>query len=99
MRSPRERILDILDAIEDIEKYSSSGIMSQLEDEKTRTWYLYNFIIIGEASANLSDEFKEKYSHVPWHKIIGLRNVLVHGYFKIELGEIWSAAVNDLPRL
>jgi len=99
MRTQRERIHDILDAIERIDIYASHGDKSQLEDELIRVWFLYHFQIIGEASANISDELKEKYSRIPWNRIVGMRNIIVHEYFGIDLDEIWNTASVYLPEL
>lgn len=54
---------------------------------------------IGEAVGNFTDEFKERFSHIPWVQIKALRNVLVHSYGKIEWNRIWDTAVNDIPDL
>ena len=99
MRTNKQRIYDIIEAIGNIEKYTINEFKSQLNDERTRIWFLYHFMIIGEASTNLPDDFKAKYSMIPWREIIGLRNILVHGYFEVDLNEIWSTAVRDLPEL
>ncbi len=55
--------------------------------------------IIGEASTNLSGEFQEKHSEVPWGQIIGLRNRIVHAYFDINLDVTWDIAQGDIPEL
>jgi len=55
--------------------------------------------IIGEASRNLSDDFRDQHSELPWLQIIGLRNRLIHAYFEVNLGIIWDIVQNDLPPL
>jgi uncharacterized protein with HEPN domain len=55
--------------------------------------------IIGEAARNLPDEVREMAPNIPWHKIIGMRNVLVHGYFMIELDIVWDTVQQDVPAL
>ena len=55
--------------------------------------------IIGEAAEKVSDEFKEKYSDVPWGQIIGMRNRLTHGYFDIDANVVWKTVNKDLPVL
>ena len=54
---------------------------------------------IGELARILSDEFKNAYGEIPWRKISGLRNHLIHGYGQIDWAEIWDTAVNDIPEL
>lgn len=53
--------------------------------------------IIGEAVAALSDSTKESGDTIPWHKIKGLRNILIHEYFKVDANQIWETIEFDLP--
>lgn len=99
MRDDRQRILDILEAIEKIEKHTIGGKAAFEEDELIQTWVVYHLQIIGEAASKISDTSKEKYSAVPWRKIIGMRNTLVHGYFGVDADVVWAAVENDLPSL
>ncbi len=99
MRDDRQRILDILEAIEKIEKHISGGKTVFEEDELIQTWVVYHLQIIGEAASKISDAVKEKYSTVPWRKIIGMRNALVHGYFGVDADAVWAVVENDLPML
>ena len=55
--------------------------------------------IIGEAVKNIPDSFKEKYQEVPWREIASFRDVLTHGYFKVDLDLVWKIAQEDLPKL
>jgi uncharacterized protein with HEPN domain len=55
--------------------------------------------IIGEAANLISDDYRNKYPHIPWRKMIGLRNRLIHGYFDINLDIVWGTVRNDLPPL
>jgi uncharacterized protein with HEPN domain len=55
--------------------------------------------IIGEAASRLPDELQAKFDRVPWREIVGMRNVLAHGYFDIDTSIVWAALVNDVPRL
>ncbi|HLE14654.1 MAG TPA: HepT-like ribonuclease domain-containing protein [Anaerolineales bacterium] len=55
--------------------------------------------IIGEASRNLSDEFREDNPEIPWSQIIGMRNRIVHAYFNVDLEITWGIVTMDLPIL
>ena len=58
-----------------------------------------NLEVIGEAVSNISDDLKQNYPDVSWKEIKGLRNVVIHQYFGVELSEIWSTVINDIPIL
>jgi uncharacterized protein with HEPN domain len=53
--------------------------------------------VIGEGAARLPDEWKQRRPVVPWRKIIGLRNLLAHGYWVIDAEELWDVARNKVP--
>jgi len=53
--------------------------------------------IIGEAVKNLPGNIKEKYPEVPWLKIAGMRNKLIHEYFAIDVDLVWSVVKDDFP--
>jgi uncharacterized protein with HEPN domain len=99
MRDDRERLLDIIEAIENVQKYASQGGSVFRNDELIQTWILYHIQILGEAAARISDEFQECHPDIPWFKIIGMRNILVHDYFGIDIEAVWSVVENDIPVL
>jgi len=55
--------------------------------------------IIGEAARRVSDEFQSSYSDVPWRRIAGLRNVLIHEYREVDLDELWRIATVEISPL
>ena len=55
--------------------------------------------IVGEASAKVSSDAKEKYSTIPWPEVIGMRNRLIHGYDSVDLDILWDTIEIDLPPL
>ncbi len=99
MRSNKERLLDILEAIEKIEAQVNQNREAFDSDPTIQVWVVYHLQIIGEAASRLSSSFQDRHSEIPWDKIIGMRHVLVHGYFEIDLDIVWSAVINDLPDL
>ncbi len=55
--------------------------------------------IIGEASAKISKDFRKAHSEIPWREMVGLRNRLIHQYFRIDYGIVWDTIHKDLPKL
>ncbi|HEX3100251.1 MAG TPA: HepT-like ribonuclease domain-containing protein [Pyrinomonadaceae bacterium] len=99
MRDDRERLLDILEAIERIEKYTARGRSVFDEDELIQTWVLHHLQIIGEAVRALSPETTSKTEEIEWSRIVGMRNILVHNYFGIDTEVVWAVIENDLQTL
>jgi len=99
VRDDRERLLDMKEAIERIEKYATQGRKIFDADELVQTWTVHHLQIIGEAARTLSLELTDQHAEVPWSKIIGMRNVLVHHYFGIDKEIVWDAIENELPAL
>jgi uncharacterized protein with HEPN domain len=99
MRDYNERLLDILEAIEKIEKYTSRGHEAFEQDELIQTWIVHHLQIIGEAASALPESFRDRYPEVPWSKIIGMRNILVHNYFGVDVDVVWAVVVDDIPDL
>jgi uncharacterized protein with HEPN domain len=79
LRDPSERVLDILDAITAIERYSGRDEASIECDELLQVWFLRHLRIIGEAARGLPDDVRTLAPDVSWSEIIGMRNILVHG--------------------
>ena len=99
MRDDRERLFDILEAIERIDKYASKGRPAFEDDELIQTWVLHHLQLIGEAKRALSTEVKQRHPEAPWAQIAGMRNILVHEYFGIDTSAVWNVVEGDLPAL
>jgi uncharacterized protein with HEPN domain len=99
MRSARERLLDVIEAAEQVAKYAVLGEERFRSDELIQVWILHHLQIAGEAVAALPPEVRERMPAVPWSKVVGMRNILVHQYFGIDLAVVWRAASHDLPAL
>jgi uncharacterized protein with HEPN domain len=99
LRDDKERLRDIYEAIEKIEKYVAIGYPAFIEDERTQVWIIHHLQMIGEASNHLSDDLTEQNQDIPWADIVGLRNILVHQYFGIDLKQVWETAEIDMPVL
>ena len=99
MRDDKERLRDILDAIDQIEKYAVQGEAEFQQNELIQVWIVHHLQIIGEASSSLSQALTDKYPRVPWAEIVAFRNILVHEYFRVDLPAVWKIVERDLPIL
>ncbi len=100
VRTDSELLNDIIDSIEKIESYCLDIRYSDfLKDNKTQDAVIRNIEIIGEAAGRISDDFKSKNDNIPWIKIKGTRNRLIHDYSGINLDILWNIVKDDLPNL
>lgn len=99
MRDTNERLHDIQEAITNIMKYTSQGRSLFDQDELVQTWVVRHLEIIGEAARAIPQGFKNHHPEIPWRRINGMRNIIVHIYFGIDRDRIWEAVEHDLPVL
>jgi uncharacterized protein with HEPN domain len=90
---------NIQECIQNIETYTKDGEESFKQNRMIQDAVIRNFEIIGEATKRISNEIKDTYPHVPWRKIAGFRDVLIHDYLRIDLEEVWLIVTDDLPLL
>lgn len=95
----RERLGDILDAIERIQRYCPVQQTLFDADEVVQDAIVRRIMVIGEAASKLSKEFRESENDVPWAEIITMRHIVVHDYGQVDLGVVWSTVQNDIGSL
>jgi uncharacterized protein with HEPN domain len=99
-KDPRVFICHILESIHLIEKYIDQLSREDfLKSVSTQDAVIRRLEIIGEAVKNVSPEFRDEYLDIPWRKIAGMRDVLIHGYFGVDLDLTWRIVKSDLPEL
>lgn len=99
-RSWQFRIDDIIEAINKVERYTHGiDFATWQKDEKTVDAVIRNLEVIGEAASQLPTEIQEQYRDVPWGMMKGIRNILAHEYFGIDLEIVWKTVKEDLPNL
>lgn len=68
-------------------------------DEDARDAIAHRVQIIGEAASRLSQSFRDANPQVPWHRAIGMRHRIVHGYMDVDYDILWQVATKSLPEL
>lgn len=97
-RTYRLYLNDIIQAMNKIEKYSQGlDYDSFVSNDMVIDAVLRNIEVIGEAAAQIPETLKQQYSHIPWKKIIGLRNIVIHEYFGVDLDNIWKIVTENIP--
>ncbi len=89
----------ILDAIGKIETYISVGKERFFAESHWQDAVIRQLEIVGEATKGLSDAIRLEYQDVPWRRISGMRDILVHEYFRVDVLAVWEAAQKDVPFL
>ncbi len=97
-KDPKIFISHILESIDLIETYSKNTIQAQfLKRPSVQDAIIRRLEIIGEAVKNLPDSFRAKHPDVPWKKIAGMRDILIHEYFDVDLALTWKVVKHELP--
>ena len=90
----------ILDSISSIENYmKEKSEQDFIEALETQDAVMRRLAVIGEAAKNIPMSLREKHGNIDWKAIIGLKNVLVHEYFGVDISVIWHIIKDDLPKL
>jgi uncharacterized protein with HEPN domain len=99
MRDDRTRLRDMLESIENVEKYAQYGRERFVTDELVRTYILHQLQVLGEAGNKLTADLRDRHREVPWPRILGMRHIIVHDYFRVDYDIVWDVVENELPIL
>lgn len=99
-KDPKIFLGHILESIDRILEYTSNlDEDSFADDDQVQDAVLRRIQIIGEAVKNLPEELRAAHPHVPWRRIAGTRDKVVHDYFGIDLELVWTVVESQLPGL
>jgi len=100
MKEPIIFLTHILESINLIEMYlqgvTEEHFYTSIEKQDL---VLRRLEIIGEAAKNLPDKFRRKYPDIPWKRMAGMRDIIIHQYFSVNFNRVWDTVVNALPPL
>lgn len=100
MKEPLVFVEHILECIQAIREYTKGLTKDEFLDSREKQDAVIRRIeIIGEAVKNLPPEVKDKSPQVPWKRMAGMRDILVHSYLGVDLGLTWRVATDDIKKL
>ena len=94
------RLRHIVDAARQAIAFVEGRRPSELETDRMLSLALVRLLeIIGEAARGVSSGYRDTHADIPWRKMAGMRDRLIHGYFDVDLKVVWSTVTDDLPPL
>ncbi len=100
MRRDDAYLLDILLAARQALKFMEGVSREEFDDnELIQNAVMRPLEIIGEAAGKLSSSFRKSHPEIAWQEMVGMRNRLIHEYFRIDFGAVWDTIHKDLPIL
>lgn len=98
MRRDLALLEDILSACDElIAMIRNKDLDAVAQDKQLQYAILHAYTIIGEASSRLTEELRDRYQHMPWNQVRGLRNRVIHEYFGLDWNLLWKTATEDIP--
>lgn len=99
-RSQAQYLADIDEAMTDARSFAEGRTLEEFREDRQLRYAIERALeIIGEATANLSDEVKAQDKRLPWREMRGLRNVVAHAYHRVDAARVWQVVTEDLPRV
>lgn len=99
MTDSRLYLVDILERARRVRRYAAEDREAFEESDLVQDAILRNLEVIGEAAKRVSDEDRRRWVHVPWRRMAGLRDVLIHAYQEVDLDAVWTVCEEDIPSL
>jgi uncharacterized protein with HEPN domain len=97
-RDLKDYIIDILECIADVKDFTRGmDFEGFTKDKKSINAVIRSLEVLGEAAKKIPEEVREKYPNVPWKRMAGMRDKLIHEYHGIDLEIIWGVVKTELP--
>jgi uncharacterized protein with HEPN domain len=99
-RTFRDYVADILTSFEETQEFTQGlDFDAFARDRRTVNAVVRSLEVMGEAAKRIPAEIRKKYPEIPWKRMTGMRDKLIHDYFDVDLRRVWNTAKRDLPPL
>lgn len=99
MKDDKLYLTHILECIENIQSYTTGGKDAFMASTLIQDAVIRNLEIIGEATKKISHYIRENNCELPWREMSGLRDVLIHDYFGVDLKIVWNVVEKEIPKV
>lgn len=100
IRDYRDYLQDISDSIDDVGNFTKDMTFEKFaKDRKTINAIIRSIEVIGEATKKLPTSVKDKHPSIPWKRMAGMRDKMIHEYFGIDVEILWKVVKEDIPSL
>ncbi len=99
-REFRDYLNDIIEVIDDIQNFTENISFKDLENDKKTLYAVIRCLeILGEAVKKIPKNVKERYPDIPWKDMAGMRDVLIHDYFGVDVETVWLTVNEKIPHI
>ncbi|RKY57673.1 MAG: DUF86 domain-containing protein [Candidatus Latescibacterota bacterium] len=99
-REVLDYLRDILDMMEKVQEFTQGmDLQNFVQDAKTAFAVIRALEVIGEATKHVPTAVRQRYPDIPWKRMAGMRDRLIHGYFGVDMEIVWKTAVHLIPEL
>ncbi len=92
-------LIQILERVLRIEEFTREGQAAFSNSLMVQDAVIRNFEVIGEVAKRVTEDVKQEHPQIPWRRVAGFRDVLIHGYDRVDVDEVWTVIERDLPML
>jgi uncharacterized protein with HEPN domain len=99
-RDYTDYITDILNSIDEINEFTADMDYEIFSlDKKTINAVIRSLEVMGEAAVKIPQDIRERFAEIPWKRMAGMRNKLIHEYFGVDIELVWEVCKNEVPPL